>query len=254
MRITILGSGNVATHMAAALKNTGHQIVEVFSPNLQNAAFLAYHVKAEAVDNLEQLKSTDLFLIAVKDDAIGATAAQLAKYQKPVVHTSGATSLATLEKHVAEAGVFYPLQTFSKVREVNFKTVPLCIEANSTKLKQMLMELASTISNQVHKVNSGQRRTLHLAAVFASNFPNYLYHIAQGLLADSKLDFNLLRPLILETAQKVQDNLPNEVQTGPAIRNDEQTMQEHLKLLEHDQYLQQVYRLLSEGIGKMDKS
>jgi len=254
MRITILGSGNVATHMAAALKNAGHQIVEVFSPSLQNAALLAYHVRAEAVDDLEQLKSTDLFLIAVKDDAIEETAARLAKYQTPVVHTSGATSLAVLEKYISGAGVFYPLQTFSKIREVDFKTVPLCIEANSAELKQMLMELASTISNQVYEVNSNQRRTLHLAAVFACNFPNYLYHIAQGLLGDAKLDFNLLRPLIMETAAKVQDNLPNEVQTGPAVRGDEQTMREHLKLLEPDQYLQQVYRLLSEGIGKMNKT
>src|ERR1700744_862422 len=129
MRITIVGSGNVATHLAAAFKNAGHNIMQVYSRDVHNASLLAYHVKAEAIDNLEQINpETELFVIAIKDDAIEHMASALAKYQKLIVHTSGATDLQVLLKHTQNAGVFYPLQTFSKTREINFNTVPLCIE------------------------------------------------------------------------------------------------------------------------------
>lgn len=254
MRITIIGSGNVATHLAAAFKNAGHNIVQVYSRDMQNASLLAYHVKAEAIDNLDQINSeTDLFVIAVKDDAIEGIASALAKYQKLIVHTSGATDLQILLKHIQSAGVFYPLQTFSKTKEVNFNTVPLCIEGANEQIASQLNELAYTITQNVYRINSTERKTLHLAAVFACNFPNYLYYLSQQLLADQKLLFDLLRPLILETAEKVQEHLPGNVQTGPAVRNDEKTMDAHLQLLSKNPELQQLYKLLSQGIIKMDK-
>lgn len=253
MRITIIGSGNVATHLAAAFKNAGHNIVQVYSRDLQNASLLAYHVKAEAIDNLEQINpETDLFVIAVKDDAIELIAAELAKYDNLIVHTSGATDLQTLLKYTQNAGVFYPLQTFSKTRELNFNTVPLCIEGADEKITSTLNELAYTVSQNVYRVNSDQRKTLHLAAVFACNFPNYLYHVSQQLLAEKQLPFDLLRPLILETAEKVQEHFPAGVQTGPAVRSDEKTMAAHLEQLQQNADLQEIYRLLSQGIIKMD--
>jgi predicted short-subunit dehydrogenase-like oxidoreductase (DUF2520 family) len=253
MRITIIGSGNVATHLAAAFKNAGHRIVQVYSRDMQNAALLAYHVKAEAIDNLSQIDAeTDIFIIAVKDDAIGLVAEQLAPHQKLMVHTSGATDLYTLLAFSDNVGVFYPLQTFSKSKEVNFRTVPLCIEAADQGIAKQLKELAQTISNSVCDIDSPQRKTLHLAAVFACNFPNYLYNIAQQILIQHDLNFDLLRPLILETAEKVQNNLPVAVQTGPAVRNDETTMNNHLQLLQGNPDLQQLYTLLSQGIIKMD--
>ena len=253
MRITLIGSGNVATHLAAALKNAGHVIVQVYSRDMQNAALLAYHVKAEAIDNLDAINpETDLFIIAVKDDAIGEIAQKLAKYNKLIVHTSGATPLSILTQFTNKAGVFYPLQTFSKTKEVDFKTVPLCIEGANEQVTGQLEELAKTISNNVSRVNSGQRKILHLAAVFACNFPNYLYYAAGKLLQQHDLDFNLLRPLILETAEKVQDHLPADVQTGPAIRNDEKTMAAHLQLLKDNPELERVYTELSQLIIKMD--
>jgi len=253
MRITIIGSGNVATHLAAAFKNAGHAIVQVYSRDMQNASLLAYHVKAEAIDSLEQINpETDLFVIAVKDDAIEPIAAELAKYNKMIVHTSGATSLQILQKHAQNAGVFYPLQTFSKTRELNFNTVPLCIEGADDKIASTLNELAYTVSQNVYRVNSEQRKTLHLAAVFACNFPNYLYHMSQQLLTEKQLPFDLLRPLILETAEKVQEHLPADVQTGPAVRNDEKTMASHLEQLQENPDLQAIYKLLSQGIIKMD--
>ena len=253
MRITIIGSGNVATHLAAAFKNAGHAIVQVYSRDMHNASLLAYHVKAEPIDNLEQINSeTDLFVIAVKDDAIEPIAADLVQYNKLIVHTSGATSLQTLQKHTQNAGVFYPLQTFSKTRELNFNAVPLCIEGTDDKITSTLNELAYTVSQNVYRVNSEQRKTLHLAAVFACNFPNYLYHVSQQLLAEKQLPFDLLRPLILETAEKIQELLPANVQTGPAVRNDEKTMTSHLDQLGENPDLQDIYKLLSQGIIKMD--
>jgi len=255
MRITIIGSGNVATHLAAAFKNAGHAIVQVYSRDLQHASLLAYHVRANAIDNLDEIDpETDLFVIAVKDDAIETVTAALAKYQKLMVHTSGATSLQTLLAHTENAGVFYPLQTFSKTKEVDFNTVPVCIEGGNEEITSILNVLAYTITQNVYRINSDERRTLHLAAVFACNFPNYLYYLSQQLLAEKQLPFDLLRPLILETAQKVQEHLPADVQTGPAIRNDEKTMGNHLQQLALNPQLQVLYELLSQGIIKMDKA
>jgi predicted short-subunit dehydrogenase-like oxidoreductase (DUF2520 family) len=252
MRITVIGSGNVATHLAAAFKNAGHKIIEVYSPNYQNAALLAYHVGANAVDSLTEINpETDIFIIAVKDDAIENIAQQLSRYKKLTVHTSGATSLLALGKNNPLSGVFYPLQTFSKLKEVDFWQVPLCIEGADDNITAQLVQLAQTVSNNVQTVNSGQRNVLHLAAVFACNFPNNLYAIAQLLLAGHQLDFGLLKPLILETAQKIENRVPLQVQTGPAIRNDEKTMQAHLNLLSAQPQLQQIYRLLSQSIIKM---
>ncbi|MDB5137202.1 MAG: oxidoreductase [Mucilaginibacter sp.] len=253
MRITIIGSGNVATHLAAAFKNAGHAIVQIYSRDLQNASLLAYHVRADAIDDLELINQhTDLFVIAVKDDAIETISAALAQYQKLIVHTSGATDLQTLLKYTQNAGVFYPLQTFSKTREVDFNSVPLCIEGADEHINAQLKELAYTITQNVYQINSAERKTLHLAAVFAANFPNYLYHISQQLLADQQLPFDLLRPLILETAKKVQEHLPASVQTGPAIRNDEKTMKSHLYQLHEKPELEALYKLLSQGIIKMN--
>lgn len=254
MRITIIGSGNVATHLGAAFRNAGHVIVQVYSRDMQNAALLAYHIKAEAIDDLQHINAdTDLFIIAVKDDVIGDIAKELDKFDKPVAHTSGATSVAVLTQYTAKAGVFYPLQTFSKTKEVNFNTVPLCIEGANEQITRQLEGLAQTMSQSVYRIDSEKRKILHLAAVFACNFPNYLYYAAGSILDKHSLDFNMLRPLIIETAEKVQEHLPQNVQTGPASRNDEKTMAEHLKLLQDNAGLQHVYTLLSQMIIKMDK-
>ncbi len=254
MRITLVGSGNVATHLGAGLKNAGHQIVQVWSRHLQNAALLAYHLKAESIDELNNIyEGTDLIIISVKDDAVETVASFITLKNVLVVHTSGAVGIQVLEKYFANCGVFYPLQTFSKTREIDFLTVPLCIESTDKNSTALLLELARTISNQVNYINSAQRRILHLAAVFACNFPNYLYSVSAGLLKGQQMDFELLKPLILETALKVQQFLPTEMQTGPAVRGDQKTMAAHLELLKQHPKLQEIYRLLSQGIIKMDE-
>jgi len=251
MRITIIGSGNVATHLVAAFKNAGHRIVQVYSRNMQNAALLAYHVGAEAIDDLSHINiETDLFIISVNDDAIVSIAEGLAKYGKLTIHTSGAVSLGALSAIISKAGVFYPLQTFNKNKEIDFFTVPPCIEGVDEGITGQLEQLAQTISNRVYRVNSEQRKALHLAAVFACNFPNYLYGASQQLLEKQQMDFEMLRPLILETAQKVQEHLPAEVQTGPAIRNDENTMAAHLQMLNNEPALKSIYTVKSGDYQK----
>jgi predicted short-subunit dehydrogenase-like oxidoreductase (DUF2520 family) len=251
MRITIIGSGNVATHLSAAFKNAGHRIAQVYSRSMHNAALLAYHVGAEAVDMPENINAdTDIFILAIKDDAIPAFIPHLSRFDKLIVHTSGAVDIQEMLKLTDKAGVFYPLQTFSKTKEVNFWDVPLCIEGADENITKTLEELARSISNNVYRVNSAQRKVLHLAAVFACNFTNHLYGIGEKLLAGSNMDFNMLRPLIAETADKIKEHSPADVQTGPAIRNDEFTMQAHLQMLDGKPGLQELYTLLSQDIIK----
>ncbi len=251
MRITLIGSGNVATHLGAAFKNAGHRIVQVYSPNTHNASLLAYHIGAEAISDLQQINpDTDIFVISVKDDVIAEMVQALLPHQKLTVHTSGATGIAAITAFTDDAGVFYPLQTFSKTREVDFLNVPLCIEGANDEITRTLTQLTQSISNKVYQVSSEQRKVLHLSAVFACNFPNFLYGIAQQLLADSQMPFDMIRPLILETAQKVQTNMPAAVQTGPAVRNDRQTMEAHLQMLHGNPELENLYRIISQEIIK----
>jgi predicted short-subunit dehydrogenase-like oxidoreductase (DUF2520 family) len=251
MRITIIGSGNVATHLAAAFKNAGHRIAQVYSRSMHNAALLAYHVSAEAVDNPAAISGdTDLFVLAIKDDAIVDFLPHLITFGKLIVHTSGAVGMQEMQEFTDKAGVFYPLQTFSKTKEVNFKEVPMCIEGADEPITVTLEGLARDISNHVYRVTSAQRKVLHLAAVFACNFTNHLYGIGEQLLKGSDMSFDMLRPLILETADKIRQHSPTDVQTGPAIRKDEKTMQAHLQMLNNQPALQQLYTVLSQDIIK----
>lgn len=251
MRITIIGSGNVATHLSAAFKNAGHRIVQVYSRQMQNAALLAYHVGAEAIDDLKNVNGdTDIFVIAVKDDVIAEIIPQLSGFKKLIVHTSGAVDMRPIQNSTGQAGVFYPLQTFSKTKELDFSEVPLCIEGATEDITRALEDVAGSISNNVYRVSSAQRKVLHLAAVFACNFTNYLYTLSQQLLEPSNMSFDMLRPLIIETADKIKEHSPADVQTGPARRNDEQTIQKHLQMLNNNPMLQEIYTLLSQGIIK----
>ncbi|MCO5934466.1 F420-dependent NADP oxidoreductase [Mucilaginibacter sp. RB4R14] len=251
MRITIIGSGNVATHLAAAFKNAGHSIVQVYSRNLHSASLLAYHVGAEAIDKTENIRpDTDIYILAIKDDAIASFVSRLSTHNKLIAHTSGAVGLQEILKSTPNAGVFYPLQTFSKTKEVNFREVPLCIDGADEAITKTLERLARDISNNVYRVNSAQRKVLHLAAVFACNFTNHLYNIGEQLLAGSDMGFDMLRPLIAETADKIKKHSPGGVQTGPAMRNDEQTMQTHLQMLNGKPDLQEIYTRLSQDIIK----
>ena len=250
MKVVCIGSGNVATHMAAAFKAKGHDLIQVWSRNPDHAADLAKSLGAAHSSDLGDIdRSADIYMIAVKDDAIASVAEALVDTDGLVVHTSGATSLETLSS-LKHYGVLYPLQTFSKAKALDFSEVPLCIEAMDTAVLQKLRAVAEELSRLVYNVDSEQRKVLHLAAVFACNFVNHLYDLGERVLSDHQLGFEMLRPLIMETALKVQEELPARVQTGPAIRGDKQTMVKHLEMLNSLPHLQDIYQTLSKSIKK----
>lgn len=250
MKIVFLGSGNVATHLAQKLKEAGEEILQVYSRTDANAICLANKVGAEAIKSLKALNTAaDVYLLSVKDEAISQLAPALRHVDGLVAHTSGATAIDVLQD-LKNYGVFYPLQTFSKTQTLDLSNTPLCLEANNAENLEILEQLAHKLSKAVYQVDSHQRTILHLSAVFACNFSNHLYGISASIMEEHGLNFDILKPLILETAQKIQSASPTSVQTGPAVRGDEKTMLKHLQLLEGQDDLQTIYKTLSESIKK----
>ena len=247
--IVFIGAGNVATHFALAFKRAGLQILQVYSRTNESANILATKLNGEYTTNLSQLvHHADLYVLSVSDDVLPDILKELKIENKLIVHTSGFLSMDILKQSSANYGIFYPLQTFSKSRNVDMQTVPFCIEANSLENLERLKSLAGQISADVREVNSGQRKKLHLAAVFACNFPNFMYTIANKLLDDSNIDFDMLKPLIKETAEKAQDMKPAEAQTGPAVRGDENIMLAHLEMLKDYPSYKKLYQIISDEI------
>lgn len=254
MNIVILGSGNIATHLGRAFKMAGQDISQVWSRDISHASSLAGTLAAEAIDNMFDLdRSADLFIIAVKDEAIREIALELKLSDQLLVHTSGSTGLTALEGASTKIGVFYPLQTFSKIKSVDFRQIPIIIEANSPEVLLSIRAIADRLSEKVIELNSEQRKTLHVAAVFACNFTNHLFGLAQELLEEKGLDYELLKPLIEETLSKIEMNDPVSVQTGPAIREDQATIHAHLELLKHNPSLSELYTKLSQSIVNLHK-
>ena len=247
--IVLIGSGNVATHLGKALYDAGSNIAQVWSRNIQNAKILASSIDAQATDSLKDINTNaDLYIISVKDDAIEDILKSPSLKGKTIIHTAGSVAMSVLALCTENHGVFYPLQTFSKSKKVSFTDIPILIEANNPTLEQELVVLGKEISQKVSIASSEQRKYLHVAAVFACNFTNYFYEIAQDLLEQNNLDFELIRPLILETAEKAQTNQPKSVQTGPAVRKDTKVINSHLELLSSNPEIQKLYKELSERI------
>lgn len=254
MNIVLLGSGNVATHLGRAFKMAGQSIVQVWSRDISNASELADTLAAEPISEMFDLdRSADLYIIAVKDEAIREVALALDISDKLIVHTSGSTGLDILDGVSSRIGVFYPLQTFSKTKSVDFRQIPIAIEGNTADVTSTIRAIADRLSERVIELSSEQRKALHIAAVFACNFTNHLFALSQELLREQKLDFDLLRPLIAETADKIQMNDPISVQTGPAIRDDKTTIQAHLNLLHDKQELMELYQKLSQSIVNLQQ-
>ena len=252
--ITIIGSGNVATHLGKALLNIGCSINQVYSPNKDNAFDLANELNAMPCNDMKFITDeSEVYIICIKDDFIAEIAQQLLFNNKIVVHTSGSIVLDVLNQF-DNYGIFYPLQTFSKDTAVNISDVPFCIEANNESTKNQLLTLAKTLSSKVYEINSEQRKKIHVAAVFACNFSNYLYSISEDILKENNMDLELLKPLILETAKKIQTNSPKDVQTGPAKRNDQEVIENHIKLLGNNPAYQEIYKLMTQAIIDKPKS
>ena len=253
-RIVIVGSGNVAQAFALALTEAGMPPVQIYARNGAAGRELAAQCGAAYTDDGAQVMQADLYLIAVTDRAIASVAASFEAGNAVVAHTSGTTELEALAPKVHHRAVLYPLQTFTKGRRIDFRTVPLLVEGATAQALACVTEVAEALSERVVRMDSAQLAMLHLAAVFACNFTNYMYTVGEELLAEAGLDFSLLRPLILETAHKAADaSSPRLTQTGPAVRNDFQTKSRHCEMLREKPDLKSIYIMLSKNIWETSK-
>ncbi|OXB25562.1 hypothetical protein B0A80_00360 [Flavobacterium tructae] len=250
IRITIIGSGNVAQHLIKAFsKSETVEIVQVFSRKKEVLASLVSFEKI--TDSFDSLLEADLYIIAVSDNAISDVSKQLPFQNRLVVHTSGAAPIETLDIK-NRRGVFYPLQTFSKNATIDFSAIPVCLEAENTFDFRVLEKVAKSISQSVYPINSDQRKALHVAAVFVNNFTNHLYQIGQEICKEHQVPFDVLKPLIQETAQKINTLDPIDVQTGPAKRKDSTTIEAHLEYLNHENQ-KNIYKILTQSIQNNGK-
>ena len=252
MRIVLFGTGNLAIRLGLALQSQRAEIVQVFGRTESGCSHLAGMLGCEFTVSKEKItQDADLFLLALTESAIPEVLSGLKITNQLIVHTSGSISLDSLADWSNNFGVFYPLQTLSAQKEVDFSTIPVCIEANTPENLQKLNDLASSISKTVCVINSVQRRQLHLSAVFVCNFVNHLYAIGEKLLQEQQLDFELLKPLIRETAEKALLFSPGEIQTGPAVRGNLSIQQLHLQMLEPHPAWQMIYQQISQAIASI---
>ncbi len=245
IQITLIGSGNVAQHLIKAFaKSELVEIAQVFSRKKEKLSSIIEFDKI--VNDYEDLKEADLYIIAVTDNAITEVSQQLPFNNQLVVHTSGTASIETLDDKNRK-GVFYPLQTFSKNKEIDFSVIPICLEADNTFDFRVLETVAKSISKAVFPINSEQRKALHVAAVFVNNFTNHLYQIGHEICEENQVPFDILKPLIQETAQKIKTLDPIDAQTGPAKRGDSSTIEAHLEYLTNENQ-KNIYKILTQSI------
>ena len=249
IKVIIIGSGNVAQHLIVAFEKSKKEVsnvalIQVFSRKRETISHLLDYNRITTDYN--QLLEADLYIIAVSDDVIVDVNSQLPFKNRLVVHTSGTISLTALSGE-NRTGVFYPLQTFTKYKELDFKTIPICLESEDTTDYQLLEKVAKSISNAIFTINSEQRKALHVAAVFVNNFTNHLYQIGSEICEKNQVPFEILKPLITETANKIMVISPNDAQTGPAKRNDIATIEAHEAFLANQNHLN-IYKILTQSI------
>lgn len=243
--IVVIGFGNVGSHLCEAFKKAKDvELVQIF-----NRTKISLPESLKDIDfthSVSDLAEADIYLLALPDDVISEFSEKLPKNKSLVVHTSGAVSMNKLNDK-NHRGVFYPLQSFSRRRLPDYEKIPICIEAERSTDLRLLRKLGESISNKVVEVNSEERSRLHLSAVFVNNFVNHLYHISETLLEEANLDFNLLKPLIRESALKIDTMSASQAQTGPALRGDIKTLEKHLHLLKDSQF-KEIYEQLTSSI------
>ena len=250
MKTVIIGSGNLATHLSLALKANGMTISQVYSRTAEHAAELAAKLECPFTTDVNGvLTDAGLYIISVKDDAIGGMAARLCpgRTQGVFIHTAGSVPMDVFQPYGIRHGVLYPMQTFSKNRAVNFRVIPCFIEASDAPTLELIRHFAESISDKVIAADSQKRRKLHLAAVLACNLANHCYRLAERVLEEEQIDFGLYLPLIEETARKVTELSPREAQTGPMVRYDVGVMEAQKSLLK-DERTRKIYQLMAESI------
>lgn len=253
-KISFIGSGNVATHLAKAFSKQGVTIQQIYSQTCDNSEILAWQSNSLYICDLNELNlDVDLLIFAVKDEVIKELSQFILK-KKPdmkIVHASGTVGLDVFEG-AENVGIFYPLQSFSKTKKLNLNDVPFLITSKNETLKNALKKLAGLLSNKVYEYTDEQRKHLHIAAVFVNNFANHLFALAQDYCEQHQLDYQLLLPLIRETIYKIDTLAPKDAQTGPAKRKDQEIINKHLQILsEEDEHLFRIYREMTDSILKM---
>lgn len=252
MDVSFIGSGNLAWHLAPALDNTEYSVKEVYSLHLHHAEALVrrlYHASAKATLDFSASPSR-IFIIAVSDDAITDVVQEVILPDDAILlHTSGSQPLNLLAyAATSRIGVFYPLQTFSKNRKVDFSGIPIFVESDDKETEDVVMAMGRAIGGKVQKISTIERKALHVAAVFASNFTNHMITISRDILLAHELDFEWIKPLVAETINKSLSLGPEESQTGPARRGDLEILDKHLDLLRNDKAVAEIYRLISQHI------
>ncbi|MEO9967537.1 MAG: DUF2520 domain-containing protein [Reichenbachiella sp.] len=251
IKVTIIGSGRVATHLAHAFHDNDVPVGEIFSRSLDRAKELSAHIpNSSATDSLDFAQSeSKIFLLAIKDDAISRA---VNKIKLPpgstLFHTSGTVSMNVMANNIEYFGVFYPLQTFASNRDIDFKRIPILIEANHPSALNQARELAKLVSQTVQEVKEAERQQLHVAAVFASNFTNRMLAAAKEILAETSLHKKILQPLVEQSIANVFEVGADQALTGPARRNDQTTIAKHLKLLESQPELADIYQRITHMI------
>lgn len=245
IKVVIIGSGNVGQHLITAFaKSDAVTVIQAFARNKNSLSHLLD--SGCITDDYSQLKEADIYIISVSDTAVEEVSSKIPFSNKLVAHTSGSVSLNELSNNNRKA-VFYPLQTFSKTKKVDFKEIPICLESENENDYLFIEKLARSISSKIYKIDSDQRKSLHVSAVFVNNFVNHLYKIGNDICTEHQVPFEILKPLISETANKVLSLSPDEAQTGPAKRSDSSTINKHLAILT-DQNQKEIYKLLTKSI------
>ena len=249
-KIALIGAGNVASHLAPALLKSGANLCQIYSRTPEAARELGKKTGITYTSNLTEIyPDCDIYIFCVKDDVLSTLFKKIRiSSDALMLHTSGSLPMTIFSSHYKHYGVLYPLQSFTKKRELNFAEIPLCIEAVDTESMAEIKALAGILSDQVYEIDSEKRKVLHLAAVFANNFVNYMYRVAGDLLEKEQLDFKLLRPIIYETANKILMMKPDDAQTGPARRGDQGIISMHRTLLKDDPDLLKLYNMISDSI------
>jgi predicted short-subunit dehydrogenase-like oxidoreductase (DUF2520 family) len=246
MTITLLGGGNLANHLANVFLNTSScELSQIYNRSIEKIRH--FEKRTKITESLEELIDTDIYILCVNDLAIEEISAKITHKKGLIVHTSGALAMDVLHNNLRK-GVFYPLQTFSKDKSLPFDGIPLCIEAAQSKDLETLHSLATLLSKKVYNINSLQRKKIHLAAVFVNNFVNHLYSIGKDICDANNIPFEILQPLILETAKKINTLAPFEAQTGPAKRKDYKTIEIHKS--ECSEEIEIIYSVLTDAIIK----
>ena len=254
MKIILIGAGNLATHLGKAIFAAGHDVVQVFSRTMQSATALASEVGAQPVSDISAVRAdADLYVVSVKDSALAELVPALCKGKetKVFLHTAGSIPMDVFRGMALHYGVLYPMQTFSKQREVDFSQIPCFIEANDEHALQQIGDVAHQVSSRVYHLASEDRKYLHLSAVFACNFVNHCYALSQEILKDHGIPFDVMLPLIDETAAKVHELDPKEAQTGPAVRYDENVLRAQGALLKSNPQMKEIYDRMSMSIHKL---